>query len=237
MEDEKFADFLKKGGRKPSVIERVFRLVSDYERYLAEERDVQDISLATPDDLEAFVAFVEREPKASAKTNLWAIRYYYQYIQNKHMEDYTAMLREERIERTSFPIRDFYGVDQAEIDALAEAGIRNVQQMLEAGSTPAHRQKLADETGVSLEKIVELVRLSDLARIPGIKGIRARLYYEAGIDSIENLASWDADQLLETTARFVEESGFDGIAPLPKEVRSGIAKARRLPKVVEYDEQ
>ena len=86
--------------------------------------------------------------------------------------------------------------------------------------------------GASIE---ELVRLSDLARIPGIKGIRARLYLEAGIGSIEDLAQRDPDELLETTSKFVEETGFEGIPPLPKEVKSGIAKAKRLPLVVEYD--
>jgi hypothetical protein len=33
---------------------------------------------------------------------------------------------------------------------------------------------------------------------------------------------------------FVERTGFDGIAPLPKEVRNAIVKARQLPAVVEY---
>ena len=151
------------------------------------------------------------------------------------MEDYTAILREARIVRNPFSLRDFRGVDLFHVDALAEMGIRNVHQMLEAGCTPEKRLELAERTAVPLEYILELVRLSDLARIPGIKGIRARLYFDAGIDSIENMVGWEVDQLLETTARFVEESGFDGIAPLPAEVEYSIMKARQLPKVVEYE--
>ena len=34
---------------------------------------------------------------------------------------------------------------------------------------------------------------------------------------------------------FVERTGFDGIAPLPKEVKSTIETAQKLPKLVEYN--
>jgi hypothetical protein len=235
MKDEQFGTYLRKGGRKPGVIERIFRLVTDYELFLVSERDVAGPELATPADLEAYVAHLEQAPKTSAKTQLWAIRYYYTYLENEQMASYAAMLREERIVRTPFSLVDFRGINPEHVEALAVLGIRNIQQMLEAGRTPAQRDLIARQSGVPLESILELVRLSDLARIPGIKGVRARLYLDAGIDSIENLAKRDPEELLETTAKFVEETGFDGIPPLPAEVKSGIAKAKRLPLVVEYD--
>jgi predicted RecB family nuclease len=50
---------------------------------------------------------------------------------------------------------------------------------------------LATQTGIPVEVVLELVKLSDLARLPGVKGIRARLYYDAGVDTVENLASFE----------------------------------------------
>ena len=235
MNEEDFGSYLRKVGRKPGVIERILRLVTDYEKFLVTERDVAGPDLAAPADLDAYVAHVERSPKTSAKTHLWAIRYYYAYTENEQMASFASVLREERIVRKPFSLGDFLGVNPEHIEALAASGVRNVQQMLEVGRTPAQRDQLARQTGVPLESIAELVRLSDLARIPGIKGVRARLYLEAGIGSIEDLAQRDAEELLETTSKLVEETGFDGIPPLPKEVKSGIAKAKRLPLVVEYD--
>jgi hypothetical protein len=35
-------------------------------------------------------------------------------------------------------------------------------------------------------------------------------------------------------AEFVERTGFDGIAPLPKELRNAIIKARHLPEAAQY---
>lgn len=107
-------------------------------------------------------------------------------------------------------------------------------QMLDAGRTPVDREVLAARTGVPVEAILELVRLSDLPRTPGIKGIRSRLYHDAGVDTIGKLAEWDPEELRAMLVAFVEDTGFEGIAPLPKEVASSVATAKRLPRIVEY---
>jgi hypothetical protein len=106
--------------------------------------------------------------------------------------------------------------------------------MLNIGRTPMQRATLAKEVGISEEVILELVKLSDLARLPGVKGIRARLYYDAGVDTVEKMAGWKPEALLTMMADYVERTGFKGIAPLPKEVSSTIANARRLPRVVDW---
>ena len=72
------------------------------------------------------------------------------------------------------------------------------------------------------------------ARLPGVKGIRARLYYAAGVDSVEKLASFEPEALLILTSAFVRSSGFEGIPPLPKEISSTIANARKLARLVEW---
>ncbi len=131
-----------------------------------------------------------------------------------------------------FKLKDFMGVDPAQIDRLAALGIKNTNQMLIAGKTAASRANLAEKTGSPPEVVLELVKLSDLARLPGVKGTRARLYYDAGVDTVEKLASYEPGELLKLTAEFVTRTGFPGIAPLPKEVSSTIENARRLPVVV-----
>jgi hypothetical protein len=133
-----------------------------------------------------------------------------------------------------FLLRDFRGVNPEHIAKLEAAGIKKAGQMLVAGQTAEKRAGLAKETGIPEAAILELVKLSDLARLPGVKGIRARLYYAAGVDSVEKLAAWEAEALLAMTAAFVERTGFDGVAPLPKEVSSTIANARKLPGIVTW---
>ena len=131
-------------------------------------------------------------------------------------------------------LREFRGLNASHIARLEEIGIRNTGQMLSAGRTTEDRARIARQAGIPEEVVLELVKLSDLARLPGVKGIRARLYYDAGVDCVEKLAEYEPEALLVLTTTFVQRTGFDGIAPLPKEVTSTIANARKLPLLIEW---
>ena len=238
-----FAKFLKAGGRTEDVADRVFRLVQVFAEFQYGRNHVA-LDSATESDLDAFIEFVEQEqerlPKhdsiiPSANSYLWALRYYYQFSQNKNLAAYVAMQRQKRIKRKPFPLKDFRGIQPEQVAALAAANIQNTSQMLKAGKTAGDRQRLAKQTGLPLEAILELVKLSDLARIPGVKGIRARLYHDAGFDTLEKLAQCRVDEVLQVTQDFVQRTGFDGIAPLPAEVSFTIKTARSLPALVEYE--
>ena len=86
--------FLKRGGRAPRAIDRV----------LARTPDGPPLDQASPGDLEGYVAWVEREPQVSAKTHLWAIRYYHAWTGNEEMHHLAGILREERIQRAPWPL-------------------------------------------------------------------------------------------------------------------------------------
>jgi hypothetical protein len=133
-----------------------------------------------------------------------------------------------------FKLKDFIGVNPDQIAKLTAVGVKTTAQMLSFGRTPDGRANLARQAGIPLEVVLELVKLSDLARLPGVKGIRARLYYAAGVDTVEKLAAYEPEALLRLSAEFVRTTAFPGIAPLPKEVSSTIATARKLPKLVEW---
>ena len=133
-----------------------------------------------------------------------------------------------------FKLRDFLGVNPDHVIKLEILGIKNTSQMLSAGQTAEKRRILANRAEIPEEVVLELVKLSDLSRLPGVKGIRARLYYAAGVDTVEKLAACEPQALLMLASEFVQHTGFEGIAPLPKEVSSTIANARKLPKAVEW---
>ncbi len=234
MDEAGFRSFLKRGGRSPQAVARCVRHVKQFEEYLHAHCQGKSLHEADAGDLEQFVAWVEREPKASAKTHLWALRYHFEYTANDEMRALASSLREQRVKRAPFSLANFRGVDAGHMEKLASLGIRNVDQMREAGRTPGDRQALAGKTGIPPAAILEYVKLSDLARIQGLKGIRARLYYDAGVDTLEKLAAWDPEELRAMLSDFVQRTGFEGIAPLPKEASSAVAKAKRLPRVVEY---
>jgi hypothetical protein len=232
--EEAFRTFLKRGGRSPSAVKRCIAYVKEFQQYLQEHQGGKTLNEAGSEELESFAEWIESEPKASAKGHLWGLRYYYEYASNQAMRDLAGRLRQQRIKRKPFALQGFRGVNPEYVAKLAAVGIEDVEQMRHAGRTPDSRQELSEKAGVPLEAILEFMKLSDLARIPGLKGIRARLYYDAGVDTVERLAEWDPAELITMLIAYVERTGFDGIAPLPKEARSAVAQAQKLPQVVEY---
>lgn len=235
MDEEGFRKFLKGSGRSQSTLERALSYVRKFEQFLQEHRSIT-LEEVAPEDLEAFVEWIEEKPGTSAKLYLWGIRYYFTYTSNKKMSDWAGELREERIrtKRKPFQLKNFRGVSPENVKKLAAVGITNTEQMLEAGKTIGDRQELSERAGIPLDALVEFVKLSDLARIPGVKSTRARLYYDAGVDTAEKMAEWDPDALRTMLTEFVERTGFDGIPPTPKEAESTVETAQKLPKIVEY---
>jgi hypothetical protein len=44
----------------------------------------------------------------------------------------------------------------------------------------------------------------------------------------------EAEDLERMLSEFVRRTGFEGIAPLPKEIRNAVATARQLKNVIQY---
>ncbi len=234
MLNEEFALFLKRGGRSKNAQSRAIKMLSEFKEFLYSNCQGKRLDEAGSNDIIAFVDAIERDSGKSAKTHLWALGYYYQFISNKELGRLVSDLRQDRIKRVPFAIGKFRGVNADHVKRLSQAGIENVDQMLDVAKTSIERKLLSEKTGVPLNAIVELVKLSDLSRMGAIKAIRARLYYDAGVDTPEKLASWDPSDLREMLNEFVKRTGFEGIAPLPKEVKSAVTKARELQRIIEY---
>jgi hypothetical protein len=233
MDEEGFMKFLKRGGRSQDVVYNVVMLVKEFEGYLKKRRSGADLDTVRPDDVEAFVSMLEHEKK-SGKGYLWAIRYYFKYTSNAALLDLATKLRQGKIEKAPFKLKEFRGVNPKYVKKLEAIGISNIVEMIDAGRTPSERKKLAEKVGVPVDVVLEFVKLSDLARLPGLKGIRARLYYDAGVDTVEKLAQRNPEELRAMLAKFVEEAHFQGIAPLPKEVESQVEAAKKLSKIVQF---
>jgi hypothetical protein len=235
MQDvEEFGNFLKRSSKKDHVVDGLIKLCTVFEEFLRKTRKCS-IDAAGKEDIVAFFDVV-KDQKAQVSNYLRAISLYYRFKSKTELSALASRLREQRISsaKKSFELSKFRGVNLVYADRLSAVGVRNVEQMLELGKTRVGRQKLSDRTGIPLEAILEFVKLSDLSRIQGVKGIRARLYFDAGIDTVEKMSDWNPEELRAYLVEFVDRTGFEGIAPLPKEVRCTVEEAKRLPTIVEY---
>ncbi len=232
---EDFYTFLKRNRRKDTVAEQVIELTETFADFI-QGRTGGSIDTISPTDLDNFVSYVEGNQSTlpGVKNFLWAIRHYYRFIGNDEMAAYVSQLRATRIKPKPFLLKAFLGISPEHVGCLGTHGIKHTQHMLKVAKTAEQRASLAAKTGIPPKNILEYTKLADLARIPGVKGIRARLYHDAGIDTVEKMAGMSEEDILQITSDFVSQTGFEGIPPLPAEVRHSIETAKNLPKIVQF---
>jgi len=233
MDEDSFRDYLKRLRKSKNAIESMVDIVHEYESYMDEEGKA--IETAQDEDLEWFVLMIEQELGEKANRRLWGISTYYEFLERSDMAKHAASLRGKRIKHIPFPLAKFRGVEEEHISGLAKIGIENVEDMIKRGKTPEMREEIAEQSGVPYETILEFVKLSDLTRVGAVRTVRARLYHDSGVDTIEKMAQYDPDSLRSYLQQWIKETGFDGIAPLSKEVKNAVNAAKRLPRIVEYE--
>ena len=233
MNEEEFRKYLKQRGKKPAVVDRNVGVLKTFISYLLERRE-KDLDCVTTDDVDAFVMEIENRNQ-SAKGYLYVLMNYFNFLGNRDLLHHTKTVREGRTKKTRriFPIKELLNINEDHVKKLATVGIKSVDQMLEKGKTKKQREQLSKQLDIPEEAILELVKLSDITRLGYVKKKLSRLYYDAGLDSPAKIAEFEPKQLHEFFVKFVEESGWDGMVPNPKDLVSNIKNARKLARIVE----
>jgi hypothetical protein len=232
MDELGFRQFLKRAGKKEHVIDGLIKQVRACKTGLAKAHRA-GFNSVTAQDIADYAGTLD---EGQIKERMRGLALYFRFVGNARLARAASNIREKKIAKTrpSFKMGDFVGVNPENITKLNAAGIVTVDQMLAAGKTRRDREQLARKTHVPSKAILEMVKLSDLSRLGAVKSVRARLYYAAGLDTPDKFTHWEMQPLRQKLIEFVARVGFDGIAPLPKELENTIAKAKRLPKLVEY---
>jgi hypothetical protein len=151
--------------------------------------------------------------------------------------DYLVILRREAKSYIPKPVvlREIPGVSLEDIDKLAAVGITHSKHLFARGQTVKEREELAAATGVSIQSLLELVKLSDLARVRGIGAAFTRLFYETGADTVEKLSGWDPEALFHKAHEVNKEKGVTKVVPPLKDFVQYVTIAKDLPKLIEYE--
>lgn len=196
-----------------------------------------DLDQAIPEDLEIFMEWLEGEGK-SPNSYLWGIGRYYEFAGNQEMQNFASGWRQGLIDKgrgkkKALNLRRIKGVNLRHVDKLAQIGVTDTRSLLEVGKTKIEREKLALESGVPEEDVLDLVKLADLTRIVDIKAVRVRLLYDAGIETIEQLSQFDAQELRSRLLEVNQEKHILKRDPTLIEANYWIKQAGDLPRIVE----
>ena len=131
-------------------------------------------------------------------------------------------------------IIDVEGIGEVYAKKLKEAGIATSEGLLDKGATPAGRDKIARDTGISHVRILRWVNHVDLFRLKGVETQYAELLEAAGVDTVPELAQRNAANLISALAETNEKKHLVRKLPSQDQVADWIKQAKKLPRVVTY---
>ena len=227
MDEEGFISFMKRQKKSARTMQRYLACVKNFAAYLAECG--KTLENCDPGDIREGAQSAE----GSSFSDYLGLANYFEFTGNEPLSLTSHELFSiENVQK--FALKDFLDVNQDYVAILKARGIVTVPQMLQAGRTPGQRVALSQETGIPEAYLLELVKLSDQARIGGHRRIRARLYHEAGLDTLDKIAACEPGEIIRILSDYIKHTGFAGIPPTPKEAANTVAMARHLPRIIEY---
>jgi predicted flap endonuclease-1-like 5' DNA nuclease len=131
-----------------------------------------------------------------------------------------------------YKVIDIEGIGPTYAEKLGKAGIHTTGDLLEKGGTKSGRHHIALESGLPESLILTWVNHADLFRIDGVAGQFAELLEAAGVDTVKEFATRNAENLHEKLVETNEKFGLSGKVPSVDSLTTMIKQAKTLaPKV------
>lgn len=113
--------------------------------------------------------------------------------------DYLTILRREVNSYQPKPInfKDFPGINPDTIQKLKTMGIKNTQQLFPYVITRDNRIKMADQLDMTYDEILELTKLTDMARLKWVGPKFARLLVESKYDTVTKIANSNLQEFIQ----------------------------------------
>ena len=119
-------------------------------------------------------------------------------------------------------------------EALRKAGVKTVDDLLDAAADKKSRAALADKTGISESRILKCVNMADLFRINGVASQYAELLECAGVDTVKELKHRNPENLAAAMAEVNNAKNLVRRAPSSSVVSDWVAQAKKLPPRISH---
>jgi len=126
------------------------------------------------------------------------------------------------------------GIGETYADKLRGIGVASTGALLEEGSTPKGRGRIAEAAGISPKLVLEWVNHVDLFRVKGVGEEYADLLEESGVDTVPELAQRNADNLFAKLVKVNNDKDLVRKLPSASQVAGWVAEAKTLPRVINY---
>jgi predicted flap endonuclease-1-like 5' DNA nuclease len=135
---------------------------------------------------------------------------------------------------SKYDVEEIEGIGKAFAAKLKAAGVADTSALLARAASPKGRAALAEATGIPAKLVLGWANKADLMRVKGIGEEFSDLLEAAGVDTVTELATRNADNLHKALATTNEARKLVRQLPALRTVESWIAAAKDLPRVMTY---
>lgn len=131
-------------------------------------------------------------------------------------------------------IEEIEGIGPTYAEKLKNANITTINDLLKTGGTKNGRDTLVKITGASEKTVLKWINRADLFRIKGIGKEYSQLLDVAGVNTVVELSSRNADNLREKLEEVNKEKRIVKQLPSAETIAEWIKHAKKLKRKVEY---
>lgn len=118
---------------------------------------------------------------------------------------------------------------------LKDSGIKTSSQILCKFKCHEEILRASEKYDIPYLEMHKIVCLCDLMRLPGVKCVRAELYFNCNIRNIADMAKQDLINIKQCICNYIEETNSKRAVPLNKELNTQIAWAKVMPVVLKIN--
>lgn len=134
----------------------------------------------------------------------------------------------------NYKIEEIEGIGEKMGAKFREAGINSTDKLLAGTKTKKQRKDLAESTGISEKLVLKFANMADLFRINGVGEEFSELLEAAGVDTVPELATRNAENLTKKMEEVNAVKKLTRRTPSLKEVEKWVEEAKSLPRMLEY---
>jgi len=134
----------------------------------------------------------------------------------------------------SYSIEEVEGIGPEFGQKLRDVDIQTTEDLLRRCGDKKGRAGVSTETGISEKHLLEWVNLSDLMRLNGVGEEFADLLEEAGVDTVKELATRNAENLAVAVAECNEKKKLTDRVPSAETIQKWIDEAKTMDAVVTH---
>ena len=131
-------------------------------------------------------------------------------------------------------IIDIEGIGPKYAKQLAEAGVSTTGRLMKVAADAAGRKDLAEQADVTTKQVLEWVHRADLMRISGVGTHYSDLLEAAGVDTVVELATRNAENLWNKMVELNASNRLVRQMPSLDQVAGWIEQASSLPRVITH---